>query len=143
MGAKVMTKRMGGMGKISDFSKTNQPEHKAEAEPKPSEEIPTIQPPPEPPTTPAIAAAAPPPKSKPKPKKEKLVTLNIKIAQIQQEWLADTARDIRGNNSDPVPPADRVFPQHLIGVAIDLLESSDIDWSQIKNAQDLRAALRL
>jgi len=126
-----MTKRMGGMGKLSDFGKTSQPQPAPETEPIEKEPTPA----------PVIVAIAATPQSKPK--QEKLVTLNIKIAQTQQEWLADTARDVRGNNPDPVPPAERVFPQHLIGVAIALLESSDVDWSQIKNTQDLRAALKL
>jgi len=126
-----MTKRMGGMGKLSDFGKTSQPQPAPETEPIEKEPTPA----------PVIVAIAATPQSKPK--QEKLVTLNIKIAQTQQEWLADTARDVRGNNTDPVPPNERVFPQHLIGIAISLLESSEVDWSQIKNTQDLRAALKL
>jgi len=126
-----MTKRMGGMGKLSDFGKTSQPQPAPETEPIEKEPTPA----------PVIVAIAATPQSKPK--QEKLVTLNIKIAQTQQEWLADTARDVRGNNTDPVPPNERVFPQHLIGIAISLLESSEVDWNQIKNTQDLRAALKL
>jgi hypothetical protein len=134
MGVEVMAKRMGGMGKLSDFGKTNQPQPKSEAEL--FDESST--------TEPAIEVIPQPQlDSQPKQKEEKLVTVNIKITQSQQEWLSDTARDIRGNNSAPVPPNERVFPQHLIGVAIDLLESSGIDWSQIKNVQELREALKL
>lgn len=128
-----MTKRMGGLGKLSDFGKTKQPQSKTEAEPSGESPI----------TESAIEAIPQQGESKPKQKDEKIVTVNIKITQSQQEWLSDTARDVRGNNSAPVPPNERMFPQHLIGVAIDLLESSDIDWSQIKNAQDLRETLKL
>ena len=53
---------------------------------------------------------------------EKLVTVNIKITKSQKDWLAQTATQVRDNNTEPVPPAERVYPQHLIGVAIDLLK---------------------
>lgn len=75
--------------------------------------------------------------------KEKPVTVNIKISRSQHEWLLSTARTVRDNNSEPVPPGDRVFPQHLIGVAIELLQSSSVDWSQVKNVEDLRKLLNL
>jgi hypothetical protein len=135
MEVEVMAKRMGGLGKLSDFSKTNQPQPQVEAE---VTEVSTQ-------SQPAIEATPQLPQTVDNPKQveEKLVTVNIKITRSQQEWLSDTARDIRGNNPDPVPPNERVFPQHLIGVAIDLLESSDIDWSRIKNIQDLRKDLKL
>jgi hypothetical protein len=135
MEVEVMAKRMGGLGKLSDFGKTNQPQPQVEAE---VTEVSTQ-------SQPAIEATPQLPQTTDKPKQveEKLVTVNIKITRSQQEWLSDTARDIRGNNPDPVPPNERVFPQHLIGVAIDLLESSDIDWSRIKNIQDLRKGLKL
>ena len=74
---------------------------------------------------------------------EKLVTVNIKIREDQKKWLADTASQVRDNNSSPVPPAERVYPQHLIGVAIDLLQNVDIDWGQIKNVNELKARLNL
>jgi hypothetical protein len=77
------------------------------------------------------------------PPKEKLVTINIKITRVQQEWLTDTARQVRENNLDPVPPAERVFPQHLIGVAVDLLRKAEVDWSQVKNVEELRKWLNL
>jgi hypothetical protein len=75
--------------------------------------------------------------------KEKLTTVNIKITRSQQDWLADTARLVRDNNDEPVPPADRVYPQHLIQVAIELLKSADVDWGQIKNVEDVRKYLSL
>ena len=75
------------------------------------------------------------------PVKEKPVTVNIKISRAQHEWLTDTARTVRDNNTEPVPPGDRVYPQHLIGVAIELLQTGDIDWSEVKNVEDLKRFL--
>ncbi|MEH2167447.1 MAG: hypothetical protein V7K41_12385 [Nostoc sp.] len=75
--------------------------------------------------------------------KEKPVSINIKISREQHEWLSDTARTVRDNNADPVPPGDRVYPQHLIGVAVDLLQNSGVDWSRVKNTEDLRQQLKL
>jgi len=132
-----MTKRMGGMGRLSDFGKTSQPQAEAEAEPP--DQSPTVKTVSEPKIA-AVSTPQPNPKLK---QRGNLVTLNIKIAQSQQEWLADMARNIRGNNSEPVLPGERVYPQHLIGVAIDLLESSGIDWDQIKNVHDLREVLKI
>ena len=78
-----------------------------------------------------------------KKKQEQPVTVNIKIRRDQKAWLTDTAIQVRENNSDPVPPAERVYPQHLIGVAIDLLQTSDVDWSQVKNVEELRKHLNI
>lgn len=75
------------------------------------------------------------------PVKEKPVTVNIKISRTQHEWLTDTARTVRDNNTEPVPPGDRVYPQHLIGVAIELLQAGDIDWSEVRNVEDLKRFL--
>lgn len=75
--------------------------------------------------------------------KGKLVPINIKITRRQHEWLNDTAWAVRRNNSERVPPNERVFPQHLIGVAIDLLQASGVDWSQVKNVEELRKVLNL
>jgi hypothetical protein len=77
----------------------------------------------------------------PAPVKEKPVTVNIKISRTQHEWLTDTARTVRDNNTEPVPPGDRVYPQHLIGVAIELLQAGDIDWNEVKNVEDLKRFL--
>ena len=74
---------------------------------------------------------------------KELVTVNIKIRKNQKEWLANTASTVRDNNLDPVPPAERVYPQHLIGVAIDLLQNIDIDWDQVKNVEELREQLKI
>ena len=65
------------------------------------------------------------------------VVINIKIARIQRDWLAQTASLIRDNNEDPVLAEDRVFPQHLIGVAINLLNSQNINWNEIRNIDEL------
>lgn len=80
-------------------------------------------------------------KEQPTPVKEKPVTVNIKISRTQHEWLTDTARTVRDNNTEPVPPGDRVYPQHLIGVAIELLQAGDIDWNEVKNVEDLKRLL--
>lgn len=82
-------------------------------------------------------------KTQKKKKQEKLVTVNIKIRKDQKDWLTDTASQVRSNNLDPVPPAERVYPQHLIGVAIDLLQNVDVDWSEVKNVEELREHLNL
>lgn len=73
----------------------------------------------------------------------KPVVINVKITNSQRDWLAETARKIRNNNIDPVSPSERVYPQHLLGIAIDLLMSADIDWEQAKNIEDLKSQLRL
>ena len=78
-----------------------------------------------------------------KKKQEKLVTVNIKIRKYQKDWLTDTASQVRDNNLDPVPPAERVYPQHLIGVAIDLLQNADVDWGEVRNVEELREQLNL
>jgi len=113
--------RMGGLGKLSDFGKTLSPQ----PEPKPEQ-----------------VASSEVEKQQPVPT-EKLVPINIKITRAQQRWLADTARMVRDNNDTPVAPTERVFPQHLIGVAIDLLRDTEIDWSNVRNIEDLRQQLKL
>ena len=117
----MTTKRMGGMGKLSDFGRT------APAEPVP----------PTPPIEPKKRV------KKSVPKQERLVTVNIKVNESQQEWLADTAKQVRRNNDEPVAAIDRVYPQHLIGIAIDLLKESDIDWGKVQNIQDLKKVLNI
>ena len=78
---------------------------------------------------------------KPKSPDEKLVPINIKITRHSQRWLSDRAQQVRDNNDHPVAAKDRVFPQHLIMVAIDLLEATDIDWSQVADVQSLKEQL--
>ena len=69
--------------------------------------------------------------------------MNIKIKKSQKEWLADTASTVRDNNTEPVPPSERVHPQHLIGVAIDLLQNMNVNWGRVKNVEELREHLNL
>jgi len=115
---------MGGIEKLSQFSEIKQSPVDMEAD-----RIPAQDPPVE-----AVSLAN---------SKEKLVTVNFKITRTQQEWLADTARLVRDNNAQAVPPAERVYPQHLMGVAISLLQQADVDWSKIKNVEQLRKQLNL
>ena len=123
--------RMKGM-KLGNFSgiKKPQPEPTPEPEVKPTEVKPAKK-----------------PKSKAKVLKKtsgkKLVTVNIKIRKSQKAWLTDTASTVRENNTEPVPPAERVYPQHLIGVAIDLLQNMEVDWGEVKNVEELREQLNL
>lgn len=102
-----------------------------------------IQPELKPEVPPAPTPAPPRSTQSRKVKKEPLVTVNIKITKAQKTWLTSTASTVRENNDNPVAPSDRVYPQHLIGVAIDLLKTSDVDWEQIHNVEDLRAALKI
>ncbi len=74
---------------------------------------------------------------------KELVTVNIKIRKDQKAWLTDTASTVRDNNTEPVPPAERVYPQHLIGVAIDFLEAAGVDWGEVRNVEELREQLNL
>lgn len=125
--------RMGGLGKLSDFGKTSKPQPQPQSEPTLSTEL-VSQP---------KQAQKPPVKQQSPTTDEKLVIINIKITRAQQSWLSETARTVRDNNDTPVAPTERVFPQHLIGVAIDLLRDSDIDWSNVRNIEDLRQQLKL
>ncbi len=119
-----MTKKMGGLGKLSQFSGIKR------------QEEPVAPPNPTPPNT-AVEEVTP------VSPKEKLVTINIKISRSQQEWLTSTARMVRDNNLEPVLPSARVYPQHLIGVAIELLQTAEVDWSQVRNVEELRELLNL
>ena len=69
----TQSKRMGGLGKLSDFGRTSQPEPPMQPEPKP------------------IRPLDPQPINS---KQDQLVTINIKISRSQQDWLANTARNI-------------------------------------------------
>ena len=73
---------------------------------------------------------------------EIMVNVNIKMSQSQQEWLAATAKTVRRNNSLPVPAKERVYPQHLISLAVELLQSANVDWDQVKTISDLRERLK-
>ena len=74
---------------------------------------------------------------------EIMVNVNIKMSQSQQEWLAATAKTVRRNNSLPVPAKERVYPQHLISLAVELLQSANVDWEDVKTIADLRERLAL
>ncbi|MGL5833123.1 MAG: KilA-N domain-containing protein, partial [Waterburya sp.] len=74
---------------------------------------------------------------------ESLAKTNFKMVRSQQEWLADVAQRIRNNCSVPTLPAERVYPQHLIGVAIDLLQNVDVNWSEVKNVEELKEHINL
>lgn len=125
--------RMGGLGKLSDFGKTSKPKQEPEQEPTSSPDL----------VSESKLEAPPSVGQKQQPEQEKLVNINVKITRTQQTWLSQTARTVRDNNNTPVAPSDRVFPQHLIGIAIDLLHSTDIDWKTIRNIEDLRQQLKL
>jgi hypothetical protein len=140
-GLELTKKKMGGMGKLSQFSGIK----RAESEP----------------TTPSAETAEESKveeagaevvrqremsvEEKPSARKnqEKLVTVNIKITKSQKDWLAETASQVRDNNDEPVPPAERVYPQHLIGTAIELLRAAEVDWNQVQNVEELRERLNL
>lgn len=123
-------RKMGALGKLSQFSgiraepETTPPELSLEQQNE----------------TPPEPTGKTPPEPSPQ---EKLTTVNIKIGKSQKQWLYDTASQVRENNKDPVAPADRVYPQHLIGVAIELLQASEVDWSQVRNIEELRQHLNL
>lgn len=98
-----------------------------------------------PPETPAPEpqpVAAPKRRAKSRPS-DPLTTVNIKIPRSAQRWLQDTAQQVRENNPEPVPPAQRVYPQHLIQAAIALLQAQDVDWDNVRNVDDLRNGLNL
>lgn len=75
--------------------------------------------------------------------KKRNVTINIKIDQKQHEWLRDTAQQVRNNHAEPLPPGDRVYPNHLINVAIDLLINAKVDWSSVQSIEDIEKQLNL
>lgn len=137
-------KRMGGM-KLGNFSGIKKPP----TEPtKPPKSEPEVKAEPETETEKTESKPVKTPKSEAKvvkknQAKEQLVTVNIKIRKDQKEWLTDTASTVRDNNTDPVAPSERVYPQHLIGVAIDFLEAAGIDWGEVRNVEELREQLKL
>lgn len=139
-------KRMGGMS-LGNFSGIKKP--KTEPAKPPEPEVEPIETKVEPietkaePVKTTKSEAKVVKKTKAKPKKEQVVTVNIKIKKSQKEWLADTASTVRENNTEPVPPSERVYPQHLIGVAIDLLQNVDVDWTEVKNVEQLREHLNI
>jgi hypothetical protein len=147
-GLEMTKKKMGGLGKLSQFSgiKSQQSEpEKAIAPSTQNAPVAVAE------GTASLTAELPPSpieatvdsKALETNKGEKLVTVNIKITKGQKDWLAETASFVRENNTEPVPPSERVYPQHLIGVAIDLLRSADVNWNLVQNVEDLRRMLSL
>jgi hypothetical protein len=138
MGAEIMAerKRMGGM-KLGQFGGVKpQPTPELEPEPIAVLEVPEA--------LLEVAKPDPQPTAKAKRKrKEPLSTLNIKVPRAQQRWLQDTAQQVRDNNAEAVPPDQRVYPQHLIQIAIDLLQAQDVNWEAIHNIDELRNTLNL
>ncbi len=121
--------KMGGVGKLSQFSgiKTQPQKEQPPSQPAVKQSYGKSKP-----SKPHVSTAS-----------EKLSSVNIKIPREQQEWLLSTAQTVRDNNDEPVPPGDRVYPQHLINVAIELLRDSDIEWSEVRNIEDLKQQLDL
>ncbi|NJL51760.1 MAG: hypothetical protein HC930_05180 [Hydrococcus sp. SU_1_0] len=137
--------RMGGM-KLGNFSgiKKTQPEPTKSSEPATEVKAePEVKETETKPVKSAKSEAKLVKKTKLKQKKEQLVTVNIKIRKDQKEWLTDTASIVRNNNAEPVAPAERVYPQHLIGVAIDFLEAAGVDWGEVRNVEELREQLKI
>lgn len=126
-----MTKKLATMSSLSQFSGIQKPPSETNAE---DQNIVTISP---------IIEKSVEEKQTSSEQTAKLVNVNIKITKAQKDWLNEIAFEIRDNNQNPVPPNERVYPQHLIGVAIDLLKSADIDWTQIKSEQELRTHFNL
>ena len=129
--------RMGKMGKLSDFGQS----HKA---PAPQDAETTVIPVAVTETVPSpIAVELPAPiQSGESQQTEVMVNVNIKMSQSQQEWLAAKAKTVRRNNSLPVPAKERVYPQHLISLAVELLQSANVDWQEVKTISDLRERLK-
>jgi hypothetical protein len=133
-GVDVSKKKMGRLGKLSQFSGIRRSEEEVKSQESESEVESKAQ------------ETHPPPIQNPQSKiqnEEKLVTVNIKVTKSQRDWLTETASQVRDNNLQPVPSKERVYPQHLLGVAIDLLRSAAVDWEQVKNIEDLRKQLPL
>ena len=60
-----------------------------------------------------------------------------KVGMIEKA-IAPQERNINGRSA-----AERVYPQHLIGVAISHLEAAGVDWSEVRNVEELREQLNL
>ncbi|NJR51497.1 MAG: hypothetical protein HC780_19870 [Leptolyngbyaceae cyanobacterium CSU_1_3] len=68
--------------------------------------------------------------------------INIDIGESRHNRLNELAARIRANNTDPVAPSERMYPIHLIQIAIDfLLDGVEIDWDKIQKPDDLRKVL--
>lgn len=135
MGGMKLSEFGGQTAKSSAVKTTRQVNSKAEPQP--------VEPPSQSPGKPKQDKAQSNAKAIEAPKQERLTTVNIKIPRSQHEWLTNTARQVRDNNEEPVAASDRVYPQHLIQIAVEMLKSSGVNWSEVRNADELRHALML
>lgn len=71
---------------------------------------------------------------------EKMTT--VKIPQSLAKALAEKAQQVRNNNTEPVAPADRVYPAHLIQAALEHLLELDMDWNKMKDIEGFKTALK-
>lgn len=141
MGAEMTGKKRMGNLSLSSFGGVSRPPDREAIEVAEERS-------PAPPPKPQVTTKEEAPKAEQKPKakrrrKETLTTINIKIERKQQRWLQDTAQQVRDNNETAVPPNERVYPQHLIGIAIELLKAQDLDWEEIHNIEELKEALNI
>lgn len=82
------------------------------------------------------------PRAKEKAKTDRPKKVNIDIGEGRHNRLNEIAAQIRASNTDPVAPSERMYPIHLIQIAIDfLLDGLEIDWNEIKKPEDLREVL--
>ena len=80
--------------------------------------------------------------TKKKAKLDRPKKINIDIGERRHNRLTEIAAQIRANNIDPVAPSERMYPIHIIQIAIDfLLDGVDIDWDEIQKPEDLRETL--
>lgn len=80
--------------------------------------------------------------AKGKAKTDRPKKINIDIGESRHNRLNELAAQIRANNTDPVAPSDRMYPIHLIQIAIDLLlDGLELDWDKIQKPEDLRKVL--
>jgi len=81
-------------------------------------------------------------RAKEKAKTDRPKKVNIDIGESRHNRLNEIAAQIRASNTDPVAPSERMYPIHLIQIAIDfLLDGLEIDWDEIKKPEDLREVL--
>ena len=81
-------------------------------------------------------------RAKEKAKTDRPKKVNIDIGEGRHNRLNEIAAQIRASNTDPVAPSERMYPIHLIQIAIDfLLDGLEIDWDEIKKPEDLREVL--
>lgn len=129
MEVKMKRDKMNGMVSLSQFSAFNSSVPSETEEPTATADAPKTK----------VAKTG----SSAKKSKEKPVSMVIELTRDQQQWLSETAQTIRDNNINPVPAGERVFPRHLISVAVDLLHCSDVELDGVLTVEDLRKKLGL